>query len=437
METLFKGMTVVTMGPEGVINNAFVGVDSGKICWVGAREPDERADRTVDASGKVMMPGLINCHTHLPMAFLRGYSDDCPLQSWLYDYIFPAEAKLDDRAVEICARAGIAEALSFGTTSVSDMYGHLDSVFKAAAEAGIKLNGSNGSIYLGDESDFGFETCPDMVNMRDMHEKWHGHDGGRLKVDASVHAVYTSSYPLWDAVAEYAINNGLRLHVHVSETRTEHEECLEKYGLTPAQLLDCHNVWKTGGIAAHGVWLTREDMSLLAKRGVSVAHNPVSNQKLGSGYADVRVMSEAGVNVALGTDSVASNNNLDMFEEMKAAAIMAKNLRNDPTAVTAHQALLMATVNGAEAQGRQSECGTIETGKDADLILLDFDKPHLTPCHSAESGLVYAAKGSDVVMTMVRGKVLYENGRFLTLDWDKTRYELEHCVLPMIFGDRG
>jgi len=418
----------------GVIKDAFVGVSGGKISYVGREIPREPAASVIEGAGKVLIPGLINAHTHLPMAFLRGYADDSPLREWLYEHVFPAEAKLTDRAVEICSRAGIAEAVSFGTTSVSDMYSHLDSIFKAADEAGIKYSGSNGAIYFGEESDFGFETCADTVNMRGMHLKWHGVDGGRLRFDASIHAEYTSSYPLWEAVAEYAINNGLRVHVHLSETKKEHEDCLTKYGLTPAQLLDCHGLWKNGGIAAHCVWLTQEDASLLARRGVSAVHNPVSNQKLGSGTADIAMMRRLGVNAALGTDGVSSNNNLDLFEEMKAACLLAKNKERDPAAMSALDALKMATVCAAEAQGRQNECGKIAPGYDADLVLVDFDRPHLTPCHSVISGLVYSARGSDVVMTMVRGKTLYKDGEFLTIDWEKTKYELAHEVMPLVFA---
>lgn len=436
MDTLFKGVTAVTMSEQdgGVIKDAFVGVSGGKISYVGREIPREPAASVIEGAGKVLIPGLINAHTHLPMAFLRGYADDSPLREWLYDHVFPAEAKLTDRAVEICSRAGIAEAVSFGTTSVSDMYSHLDSIFKAADEAGIKYSGSNGAIYFGEESDFGFETCADTVNMRGMHLKWHGVDGGRLRFDASIHAEYTSSYPLWEAVAEYAINNGLRVHVHLSETKKEHEDCLTKYGLTPAQLLDCHGLWKNGGIAAHCVWLTQEDASLLARRGVSAVHNPVSNQKLGSGTADIAMMRRLGVNAALGTDGVSSNNNLDLFEEMKAACLLAKNKERDPAAMSALDALKMATVCAAEAQGRQNECGKIAPGYDADLVLVDFDRPHLTPCHSVISGLVYSACGSDVVMTMVRGKTLYKDGEFLTIDWEKTKYELAHEVMPLVFA---
>jgi len=436
MDILFKGVTAVTMNGAdgGVIKNAYVGVKDGKISYVGTEEPLEAAKEVINGKGKVLIPGLINTHTHLPMSFLRGYSDDCPLHIWLNDFIFPAEARLDDRAVRAAALMGMAEAVSFGSTSFTEMYGHLDMVFEAAEEMGIKLNGSNGSVYFGAADDFDFEKCSDMTNMRAMHEKWHGRDNSRLRFEGSVHAEYTSSHPLWEAVAEYAINNGLQVNVHLSETKKEHEECLERHGLTPAQVFDCHGLWKAKATAAHCVWLSDEDIELLAKRGVSAAHNAISNQKLGSGTARVKKMLSKGMNVALGTDSVASNNNLDMFEEMKAAAIAAKNLETDPTVLGALDVFTMATVNGAIAQGRQDECGRIAVGYDADLALVDFDKPHLFPCHNVISSLVYAAKGSDVVMTMVRGKTLYKNGEFLCFDWEKAKYEMEHYVMPLIFG---
>ena len=434
MDTLFSHVTVVTMDERmSVWTDAFVGVTDGKISWLSKKAPEETPAQIIDGAGMVLMPGLINCHTHLPMSLLRGYADDLALQEWLNDYIFPREDHLDARCVKAATLLGIAECLRFGVTSVSDMYYFCEAEAEAIAESGIKANLSRGtSMFLGD--DFDFETFPACQELVALHEKWHNFDNGRLKIECSIHAEYTSTYQLWDALSEYAVNNGLGMHVHLSETQKEHDDCVEKYGLTPAQLLDCHHVFDTRAVAAHCVHLTQEDMALLARRGVSAVHCPVSNLKLASGCADVMGMVRAGMNVCLGTDSVASNNNLDLFEEIKACSLMAKGRTGDPTAIPAEAALMMATVCGAKAQGREKECGMIKEGMDADLILLDFSQPHLIPCHNVLSHLVYAASGHDVVMTMVRGKILYAAGKYPTIDLGAVVRELHDYAIPTVFA---
>ena len=348
-------------------------------------------------------------------------------------HIVPREEKLDDRTVKAATLLGIAECLRFGITSVSDMYDHCGAIAEAVAQSGIKANLSRGTtMFIGD--DFDFETFPGTQELVALKEQWHGYDNGRIQVEASIHAEYTSTYQLWDALAEYAINEGLGLQIHLSETRDEHEACKERYGLTPAQLLDCHKVFLPRTTAAHCVWLEPEDMALLASRGVSAAHCPVSNLKLGSGIADVRAMVKAGMNVTLGTDGVASNNNLDLFEEIKTAALLAKGKNLDPTALSAEAALMMATVCGARAQGREKECGMVKLGMDADLILLDFTAPHLIPCHNVHSQLAYAASGHDVILTMVRGQVLYAAGKFPTIDLGAVMQELSEHGMKTVFS---
>ena len=341
---------------------------------------------------------------------------------------------MDGRCVKAATLLSIAECLRFGTTSVSDMYDHCDEIAQAVAESGIKANLSRGTTLFGEE--FDVEKHSGCREMMELKEKWDGFDNGRIRVDASIHAEYTSDHRLWDAVSEYAINEHLGMHVHLSETQAEHEACKEKYGLTPAQLLDCHHVFDVRAAAAHCVWLEPEDMALLAKRKVSAAHNPCSNLKLASGCAKVEDMVRAGMNVCLGTDSSASNNNLDLFEELRAATYMAKGTSLNPKALPAQAALMMATVCGARAQGREAECGMIKLGMDADLILLDFTQPHLMPCHNVMSHLAYAAKGSDVVMTMVRGKILYAAGEYKTIDLNAVVRELAEYVMPKLFGEK-
>ena len=314
------------------------------------------------------------------------------------------------------------------------MYYFCDEICQAVAESGIKANISRGtSMFLGD--DFCFDTFPACRELVELKDKWHNYDNGRIKIEASIHAEYTSTYQLWDALSEFCINEGLGMQVHVSETKLEHEQCVERYGLTPAQVLDCHHVFDVPTTAAHCVHLTQEDMQLLAKRRVSAVHCPVSNLKLASGCADVLGMVKAGMNVCLGTDSVASNNNLDLFEEIKAAALMAKGKTGDPKALPAEAALMMATVCGARAQGREKECGQLKLGMDADIIMLDFTQPHHIPCHNILSNLVYAASGHDVVLTMVRGKILYAAGKWPTIDLAAVAKELHDYAIPKVFAD--
>lgn len=435
MDILFSHVSIVTMDERmSVWVDAFLGVTDGRIAYIGKKAPEEKPERIVDGAGMVLMPGLINCHTHLPLSLLRGYGEDQPLRQWLESSIYPREEKLDARSVKAASLLSIAECLRFGVTSISDMYLFSDAEAEAVAESGIKANLCR-SVTTQLTDDFDFETDPGCRETAALHEKWHGYDNGRIRIDCGIHAEYSTTYPAWEALSKYALENGLGMQLHLSETKQEQEDCEERTGLTPAQLLDCHHLFDVRTQAAHCVHLTQEDMRLLAKRRVSAVHCPVSNLKLGSGCADVLGMVRAGMNVCLGTDSSASNNNLDLFEEMKAAALMAKAVSGDASALPVEAVLMMATVCGARAQGRDRECGMLKTGMDADLILLDFNQPHLIPCHNVLSSLVYAASGHDVALTMVRGRVLYAAGKYATIDMDAVMRELHDYAVPTVFAD--
>lgn len=433
MSILFTNVTAATMDPaRPVLKDVFVAVEGTAIASVGAVRPDGEFDRVIDCTGKVLMPGLVNAHTHVPMTLMRGYGGGHDLQHWLNDYIFPAEGRLDDRCVAAGAALGLAEMIASGTTCIADMYMNTETVAKTVLESGISANLSCGGVYFGDPADFSPDRCGDCANHIRLLENWHGAGDGQILVDASIHAEYTSCPPLWEWVADFAQKHGLGMHIHVSETRAEHEKCLEKYGKTPVALFAQYGVWETGGHAAHCVWVTDEDMEIMREKNITAVHNPVSNLKLASGVARVPRLLKAGVNVALGTDGVASNNSHDLFEEIKLAASLHKGVSGDPAAVSAFEALSMATVNGAETLGRSA--GVIAPGRTADLILLDFTAPNLFPCHDVLENLAYSANGSNVVMNMARGKIIYENGTFLTLDLEKIRAEVEGYALPHIFG---
>lgn len=416
-----------------VLDDAFVVVEGETIASVTPTRPAGAFTQEIDCGGNVLMPGLVNAHTHIPMTLMRGYAGGCDLHTWLNDWIFPAEAKLDDRAVRAGADLALAELIAGGVTTIADMYMHTPAIAQAVLAAGISANLSCGGVYFGAPGDFSPAACPDCDHQRQLTEEFHGAGNGQILVDASIHGEYTSNVPLWQWMADYSQRKGLGMHVHVSETQSEHEGSLTRWGLTPFRILDRYGVWDTRAIAAHCVWTTEDDWAGMAEKGVACVHNPVSNLKLGSGVAWIPAMKAAGVPIALGTDGVSSNNNQDMFEEMKFAAVLHNGVTRDPLALLPQDVLAMATREGAKALGRQT--GRIAPGYVADLILVDFTRPHLTPCHSVMDNLVYAAHGSDVVMNMARGKIIYKDGTFLTLDLEKIQAEVKSYALPRLFGD--
>lgn len=434
MDILFSDITVLTLDEtQPVFKHAYVGVKAGKICYVGADEPHETADTVICGRGRLLMPGLVNAHTHLAMTILRGYADDYTLQDWLFKKVFPVEANFTPRTARAGALLACAEMLRMGVTSLTSMDPFIPSIAEACYEAGINANIGNGYLCL-DPGQYCYETDNVTRQNAEMLERWHMADGGRIRLDASIHAEYTSFGRIWEDAARFAREKGLNMHVHLSETEKEQRECIERHGKTPAQVLDEHGVFGTRTTAAHAVWVTDEDIELLSRRGAAVAHNPASNLKLGSGVAPVARMRRKGLRVALGTDSVCSNNNLDIFHEMRLSLLLQKGLSRDPACAPAAEAVRSAILDGAYAQGREEECGMVREGMYADLIMLNTDVPHLYPMHDPYSLLCYSANGRDVCLTMVRGRVLYRDGEYTTIDWERLRAELDGFVMPHVFG---
>ena len=430
MSILIHNCTAALMDEAGtVLPGAFVAVEGTQITYVGAQRPQGSFEEEIDGEGGVLMPGFVNAHTHVPMTAMRGYGDGNNLQDWLNNYIFPVEARWDDRAIRCCTDLGLAEMIASGVTCIADMYGHSPAIAQEVAAAGISANLSVGGVQFTD--DFNPDTHNDCRVQRELTEQWHGYNDGQILVDASVHGEYTSHQQLWRWMAGYAREHGLGMHVHISETRSEHEECLARHGKTPIQVLNDYGVWDGRAIAAHCVWTTPEDWAVMAEKGVSAIHNPMSNLKLGSGIAPVPAMKKAGVNVCLGTDGVSSNNCTDFFGDLKIAAILHNGAGCDPLALLPIDALRMATANGGRALGRKT--GVIAEGYTADLILVDFSRLNLTPCHSVLSNLAYAAHGSDVRMNMARGRVIYKDGDFLTIDIQRVKREVADYALPLLF----
>ena len=398
MSILIHNCTAVLMDQAGtVLPDAFVAVEGTQITYVGAQRPQGSFEEEIDGEGGVLMPGFVNAHTHVPMTAMRGYGDGNNLQDWLNNYIFPVEARWDDRAVRSCTALGLAEMIASGVTTIADMYMHTDIIAQEVASAGISANLCCGGVLFGDT--FDPATHGDCVAQRELTEKWHNYNDGQIRIDASIHGEYTSRKELWQWMADYARDHGLGMHVHISETKAEHEACLARHGKTPIQTLDEYGVWDGRAIAAHCVWTTPEDWAIMAEKGISAIHNPISNLKLGSGIAPVPAMKQAGVNVCLGTDGVSSNNCTDFFSDLKFAAILHNGANCDPLALLPLDALKMATRDGGVALGRKT--GVIEAGYEADLILVDFSHLNLTPCHSVISNLAYAAHGSDDALPLL------------------------------------
>ena len=430
MSILIHNCTAALMDEAGtVLPGAFVAVEGTQITYVGTQRPQGSFEEEIDGEGGVLMPGFVNAHTHVPMTAMRGYGDGNNLQDWLHNYIFPVEARWDDRAIRCCTDLGLAEMIASGVTCIADMYGHSPAIAQEVAAAGISANLSVGGVQFTD--DFNPDTHNDCRVQRELTEQWHGYNDGQILVDASVHGEYTSHQQLWRWMAGYAREHGLGMHVHISETRSEHEECLARHGKTPIQVLNDYGVWDGRAIAAHCVWTTPEDWAVMAEKGISAVHNPMSNLKLGSGIAPVPAMKKAGVNVCLGTDGVSSNNCTDFFGDLKIAAILHNGAGCDPLALLPIDALRMATANGGRALGRKT--GVIAEGYTADLILVDFSHLNLTPCHSVLSNLAYAAHGSDVRMNIARGRVIYKDGDFLTIDIQRVKREVADYALPLLF----
>ena len=411
-----------------------IGVTDGKIEFISKKVPQELPQTIIDGTGMVAMPGLINCHTHLATSVLRCYTDDLSNKQALEE-LLKKESKMDSRGAKAAALLSIAECLRFGVTSVSDLYYYPDATAKAVAESGIKANLALSSYrFIDDNEDFDFETDEQCRELQRLVDKWQGFDHGRIKIDAGIYSEYTSNHLLWEALAGYASEKGLGMQLHLAETQNEVDSCLDRTGMNPGELLNCHRLFAVPATAAGCSFLTEEEARILGKKKVSAVALPLSDAKNGQPCAPIMTLVKSGMNVALGTDGAIQAGNLDMFEVMRGAAMSVRAATGDASALPSSAALMMATVCGAQAQGRSAECGMLKEGLDADIVLLDFSAPHLMPCHNVMTGLVYAAKGGDVAMTMVRGKILYQNGKFPTIDLGAVVEELTTYAIPKLFA---
>ena len=436
MDTLISNVTIVTMNEKmDVLFGAFLGIKDGKIASITKTAPETTPATIIDGTGMVVMPGLINCHTHLATTALRSYCDDLSAHEAL-DAQLQKEDKMDSRSAKAAALLGIAECLRFGVTSVSDLYYYPAATAEAVRDSGIKANLALSSYrYIDQNEEFDFDTdeqCQELVKVK---EKWHNFEDGRIKIDAGIHAEYTSNYKLWEALAGYAHEQGLGMQLHLAETKSEAESCLDRTGMGPAELLSCHRLFNVPVTAAGCTVLEEYERKLLGKKKASAVACPMADAKAGRPTTPILDCVKAGMNVALGTGGAIECGNLDMFEVLRSAASGVRSATGDSAALPSPAALMMATVCGARAQGRAAECGMIKEGFDADLCLIDFSAPHLIPCHNVLNALCWSAKGGDVAMTMVRGKILYQSGSFPTIDLKSVVEELTTYALPRLFDD--
>lgn len=404
----------------------YVGVIGNKIAYIGAEKPAEDFGEVYDGTGKLLMPGFVNAHSHSAMTLMRGYGENLALSDWLHTRIFPFEAKLDSEAIYNGTMLAAAEMLRFGIVSTTDMYFDGEAVSRAVLESGIKMNFSLSTTCFDGR---GARELPVYQEILDTLHRFHGAGEGRFLLDLALHSEYTTTPRVVEDMAEIAKETGLHMQLHLSETQAEHEACKQRHGgRTPACYFYDAGVFDTPTTAAHCVWLEDEDLDILKEKNVTVASCPVSNLKLASGFCRAPQMLTRGINVALGTDSVASNNNLNMLEEVKLFATLFKATTGDPTAITPQEALYAATRAGALSQGR-ADCGLLKEGFRADLIVLDLrNKPYLRPCHNMANNVVFSAMGTDVCLTMVDGKVLYHDGIYTTLDLEAVARRAEESV---------
>jgi len=423
VDLLLTNGTLLPLSPgSGLISQGALAIVDGRIVDLGPKayvEEHFEAAETLDAQGGLIMPGLVNAHNHAAMTCFRGLADDLPLMEWLTRYIFPAESKTDGEQVYWSALLACTEMIRSGTTTFCDMYLFEEEVAKAAKKAGMRA--LVGEVLYDFPSpnygplERGFQYTEELIN------RWQGDSLIRIAIEP--HALYTCSPHLLQRCRDLAERHGVPLVIHLAESKSEIEEIRKKYGRTPVNHMESLGLLSSNLIACHCVWITEAEMDLLAHRGVKVVHNPESNMKLASGVAPVPELLAKGVTVGLGTDGCASNNNLDLFQEMDSAAKLHKVHRLDPTVMPSNVVLEMATIGGAKVLGLEKEIGSLEVGKKADIIILDLNRPHLQPIYNIISHLVYSATGADVRDVIIDGKLVMHNRKILTLDEEKILFK--------------
>lgn len=425
MSILLKNAKIITKEKDNLVclDNAYLVVEGNTITYIG-KERQEGCDEEKDMSNHILLPGFVNDHTHTAMVLMRGLGSGLPLQKWL-EKMWAIEDKMKEEDIKVGMELALLEMIRGGTTSFSDMYLLPFSVVDIIGESGIKANIAKCLTCFNPDQEY--STFKEALDSKRLYDTYNNSFDERLKIDFSIHAEYTINENIVRHYSEDALKRGARISLHLSETAKETRECILKYGKTPTKWFYDLGVFNNRVVAAHCVHLTDDDISLLKDNNVTVVHNPTSNLKLGSGVAPIPRLLQSGVNVSLGTDGAASNNNLNMMEEMHIASIIHNGVEENPTALKSSDAILMATENGAISQGRFNT-GVLEVGKRADIIALSLSSPHAKPLLDPLALVTYALEESDVTLNMVDGKILYEDGEYKTLDKERIYRDVEKRV---------
>lgn len=414
------------LGESGDVFHGNIAIEGKRIKSVGEIPGDWQPDKIVDCTNKLALPGLVNAHTHAAMTLFRSYADDMLLMDWLENKIWPAEANLESEDVYWGTLLAIAEMLKSGTTTFADMYFYMPQVAQAVAKTGIRAVLSRGMAGVAPNGSQALEESESF-----FHEYHHAADG-RITVMLGPHAPYTCPPDYLKKVVALSQRIGAEIHIHLSETKGEVENCLAQYGKSPISLMKELGVLDCGVLAAHCVHVSQEDIVIMRENQVRVAHNPGSNLKLASGIAPVPSLLESGVCVALGTDGAASNNNLDLLEEIRLTAMIHKANTFDPLVIPAKTAVEMGTLQGAKAVGLEGQIGRIAPGYKADLILADMNAPHWYPRHDRLSLLTYSSSAGDIHTVIVNGEILMENRQLTTIDEEELFYEVQRRGMRLV-----
>jgi len=417
------------MNEKEIIEKGFIAIKDAKFSHIGKsnKASSIKAERTLDGRGKVALPGLINCHTHVAMVLFRGIAEDKPFDEWWKETIWPLEQKLKRSHIYNGTLLGCLEMIKSGTTCFADMYFYEDAVAEAVEKSGMRAVLAPGIIEAGNER-LGEKMLKEAIKIA---REYHGRADGRIHIRLGPHTAYTCSPELLKKTREVASELKIGLHIHLAESRSMAEALRKNSGMSEVELLEKVDLLKPDVLAAHCIHLSKRDMQTMKRHDVKVAYNPIANMKLASGIPKIHDLLKFGLTVGIGTDGAACNNSFDMFESMKFAALLQKIFYMNPAVLPAEKVLRMATIEGARALGLEDIIGSLEIGKRADLILVDFEKPHLTPIHDFYANLVYSAHGSDVDTVIVNGRILMENLKVKTLNESEVMEKAQKTVLDL------
>lgn len=419
---------ILALLPEGntdSIREADIYIEGSRIAAIGNKPEGFQEEKVIDGKDRLAIPGLINCHTHSYMSFMRNVADDLSFMDWLFGTIDPIEQQMTDEDTYWGACLAIIEMMKSGTTCFNDMQMNIHQTTRAVKESGMRAVISRGLVGSGNDE-------AGQMRLRQAYEERDAAaDCDRLTFMLGPHAPYTCDDGFMRIVSEEAKKNNMRIHVHLSESESEIQQIKDKYGCTPIEMADKNGLFDVPAIAAHCVQITESDMQILKDKNVSVVTNPASNMKLGNGFAPVPELLQKGINVCLGTDGAASNNSLNLFHEMSLLALIHKGVKRTPQCISAKENIRIATINGAKALGMEKEIGSLEVGKKADIAILNLNTPSLTPRNNLIAGLSYSANGSEVETVIIDGKITMENRKVLTMDEELVYKKINEIIIRM------